>query len=66
MSPDMRAASRLKLRELHILMTVVDAGSMGKAADRLTYRSRLFPRRWQASSMRLACVCLTEASVASN
>src|SRR5262245_35845525 len=30
-----RAAHRLKLRDLHILMEVVEAGSMGRAADRL-------------------------------
>jgi DNA-binding transcriptional LysR family regulator len=35
MSLDPRVGIRLKLRDLHILMEVVDAGSMGKAADRL-------------------------------
>src|SRR5215510_16321018 len=30
-----RIGRRLKLQDLHILMTVVQAGSMGKAADRL-------------------------------
>jgi DNA-binding transcriptional LysR family regulator len=32
---DPRVGRRLKLRDLHILMQVVNAGSMGKAADRL-------------------------------
>jgi DNA-binding transcriptional LysR family regulator len=32
---DQRVARRLKLRDLHILLEVVNAGSMGKAADRL-------------------------------
>src|SRR5215475_13852910 len=32
---DPRVARRLKLRDLHILLEVVNAGSMGKAADRL-------------------------------
>jgi DNA-binding transcriptional LysR family regulator len=35
MALDPRVARRLKLRDLHILMEVVNAGSMGKAADRL-------------------------------
>lgn len=35
MSLDPRVGRRLKLRDLHILMEVVNAGSMGKAADRL-------------------------------
>src|SRR5262245_49822995 len=35
MSLDPRVGSRLKLRDLHILIAVVNAGSMGKAADRL-------------------------------
>jgi DNA-binding transcriptional LysR family regulator len=35
MSWDPRVGRRLKLRDLHILMEVVKAGSMGKAADRL-------------------------------
>src|SRR4051812_20270953 len=35
MSLDPRVGLRLKLRDLHIMMEVVDAGSMGKAADRL-------------------------------
>src|SRR5215207_1018084 len=30
-----RAGRRMKLQDLHILMTVVEAGSMGKAAQRL-------------------------------
>src|SRR5213075_1735695 len=30
-----RIERRMKLRDLHILMTVVQAGSMGKAAERL-------------------------------
>jgi DNA-binding transcriptional LysR family regulator len=30
-----RVGRRLKLQDLHVLMTVVQAGSMGKAADRL-------------------------------
>jgi DNA-binding transcriptional LysR family regulator len=32
---EQRVGRRLKLRDLHILMEVVNAGSMGKAADRL-------------------------------
>jgi len=35
MPMDPRVARRLKLRDLHILLEVVNAGSMGKAADRL-------------------------------
>lgn len=35
MPSEQRVGRRLKLRELHILMEVVKAGSMGKAADRL-------------------------------
>ena len=35
MSWDQRVGRRLKLRDLHILMEVVKAGSMGKAADHL-------------------------------
>jgi DNA-binding transcriptional LysR family regulator len=35
MSWEQRVGRRLKLRDLHILMEVVNAGSMGKAADRL-------------------------------
>src|SRR6266536_3343450 len=30
-----RIGSRMKLQDLHVLMTVVQAGSMGKAAERL-------------------------------
>jgi DNA-binding transcriptional LysR family regulator len=30
-----RIGRRIKLQDLNILMTVVEAGSMGKAADRL-------------------------------
>jgi hypothetical protein len=31
-----RIGRRLKLRDLRILMTVVECGTMGKAADRLS------------------------------
>ena len=30
-----RIGRRLKLQDLHVLMTVVEAGSMGKAAEQL-------------------------------
>src|ERR1041385_6918013 len=35
MPPSDRIERRIKLQDLHILMTVVQAGSMGKAAERL-------------------------------
>ena len=55
-----RIGRRMKLHDLHVLMAVVQAGSMEKAASISQYRpSPSFPDRSRNWNMCSACVCST-------
>ncbi len=58
-----RIGSRMKLQDLHVLMTVVQAGSMGKAALVLEYHpAQRFESNRRILSMRSASACSTATS----
>ena len=61
-----RIGSRLKLRDLHILLAVVQQGSMAKAAAQLSISQPAVSKRLQTWSKLSVCVCSTEAAAASN
>jgi hypothetical protein len=60
-----RIERRLKLHELRVLMSVVDGGSMGKAAKNLQRRSPLCHGRSPTSNIRSACAFSIVARTAS-
>jgi len=61
-----RIGRRMKLQDLHVLMTVVQAGSMGKAAERLTSLSPPFRDQSRSWNTRWACACSIAAARASS
>ena len=61
-----RIGRRLKLQDLHVLMTVVQAGTMGKAAATPQHHpAQHFADRSRNWSMRSACACSTATARAS-
>ena len=51
-----RIGRRLKLHDLHVLMMVVQAGSMRKAAERLNSTQPANPDQLRTWNVRLGCV----------
>jgi len=61
-----RVGSRIKLRDLHILLAVVEWKSMAEAARRLAVRSLSFLEPLPISNMRWAYACLIARQRVSN
>jgi molybdenum-dependent DNA-binding transcriptional regulator ModE len=61
-----RIGRRLKLRDLHILLAVAKAGSMGKAAAELSISQPSISKAIAEVEHALGCVCSTEARTASS
>ena len=63
---DNQFGRRLKLRDLHVFFTVVQAGSMAKAAAQLGVSQPTVSERLQTSKIVTVCGCSIEARAVSN
>jgi hypothetical protein len=61
-----RIGRPIKLQDLHVLMAVVQAGSMNKAAALLNTRQSAIPDQSRNWNIPLACDCSTATPRASN
>ena len=59
-----RATRRVRLRDLHMLMAVAEAGSMSKASARLAVSHPVVSKTISDLERTLACASLTERAMA--